>query len=98
MGESASRLHAACRHSAFACCRGALAGAAGWQENRLAKRFPVDLGQPYFLQLMPKTGPDLPAVLRVFPYSFTVDEARDKGLATVAMQLLGKKARVMLRP
>lgn len=75
-----------------------LAGAAGWQENRLAKRFPVDLGQPYFLQLMPKTGPDLPAVLRVFPYSFTVDEARDKGLATVAVQLLGKEARVMLRP
>jgi MFS family permease len=75
-----------------------LAGFAAWQEKRLARRIPIDLGQPYFRQLMPKTGPDLPAVLRVFPYSFTVDEARDNGLATVAKQLLGKKARVMLRP
>jgi hypothetical protein len=75
-----------------------LAVAAGLGEKRLAKRIPVDLEQPYFRQLMPKTGPDLPAVLRVFPYSFTVDEARDSGLATVAKLLLGKKARVMLRP
>ena len=75
-----------------------LAGAAGWREKSLTKRFPIDLGQPYFRQLLPKTGPDLPAVLRVFPYSFTVDEARDKGLATVAKMLLGAKARVMLRP
>jgi Protein of unknown function (DUF2868) len=75
-----------------------LAGFAGWQEKKLSKRFPIDLAQPYFRQLMPKTGPDLPAVLRVFPYSFTVDETRDKGLATVAKMLLGDKARVMLRP
>ena len=75
-----------------------LAGAAGWREKSLTKRFPIDLGQPYFRQLLPKTGPDLPAVLRVFPYSFTLDETRDKGLATVAKMLLGDKARVMLRP
>ena len=75
-----------------------LAAVAGWQENRLSRDFPVDLKQPYFRQLVPMTGSDLPAVLRVFPYSFTLDEVRDKGLATVAMQLLGKKARVMLRP
>ena len=75
-----------------------LAVAAGWREKSLTKRFPIDLGQPYFRQLMPKKGPDLPAVLRVFPYSFTLDETRDKGLATVAKMLLGDKARVMLRP
>ncbi len=75
-----------------------LAGAAVWREKSLVNRFPIDLGQPYFRQLMPKTGPDLPAVLRVFPYSFTVDETRDKGLAAVAKMLLGDQARVMLRP
>jgi hypothetical protein len=37
-------------------------------------------------------------VLRVLPYSFTVDEARDRGLAQVAAMLLGDQARVMLRP
>lgn len=76
----------------------ALAGAARWQENRLSKNFPIDLGQPYFRKLTQKMGPDLPAVLRVFPYSFTIDETRDKGLATVAKLLLGGRARVMLRP
>ena len=75
-----------------------LAGAAVWREKSLTRRFPIDLGQPYFRQLMPKNGPDLPAVLRVFPYSFTLDEARDKGLAAVAKMLLGDKVRVMLRP
>jgi hypothetical protein len=39
-----------------------------------------------------------PGVLRVLPYSFTLDEARDKGLATVAAMLLGEQARLMLRP
>jgi len=34
----------------------------------------------------------------VLPYSFTLDEARDKGLAVVATMLLGEQARVMLRP
>ena len=75
-----------------------LAGLAGRRENRLARHFPVDLKQPYFRQLVPLNGSDAPAVLRVFPYSFTIDEARDEGLAAVAIMLLGKKARVMLRP
>ena len=39
-----------------------------------------------------------PGVLRVLPYSFTLDEARDRGLADVAVMLLGEGARVMLRP
>jgi hypothetical protein len=36
-------------------------------------------------------------VLRVLPYSYTLDEARDRGLWTVAAWLLGEQARVMLR-
>ena len=39
-----------------------------------------------------------PGTLRVLPYSFTVDEARDKGLNALAGQLLGEQARLMLRP
>ena len=76
----------------------ALAGAARWKENSLSRNFPLDLGQPYYRKLAQKIGPDVPAVLRVFPYSFTVDEARDKGLHTVAKLLLGERASVMLRP
>ena len=76
----------------------ALAGAARWKETRLTTHFPVDLGHPYFRKLTQNIGPALPAVLRVFPYSFTVDEARDKGLNTVARLLLGERASVMLRP
>lgn len=75
-----------------------LALAAGWKEKKLATRFPLDLRQPYFRQLTGKIGIATATVLRVFPYSFTVDELRDRGLATVARMLLGEQARVMLRP
>ena len=76
----------------------ALAGAARWKENSLSRNFPLNLGQPYYRKLTQNFGPDVPDVLRVFPYSFTVDEARDKGLNTVAKLLLGERASVMLRP
>ena len=75
-----------------------LALAAGWKERKLAAHFPVDLRQPYFRQISGQIGMDTPTVLRVFPYSFTLDERRDCGLATVAQMLLGDPARVMLRP
>jgi hypothetical protein len=39
-----------------------------------------------------------PTLLRVLPYSFTLDEARDRGLSAVAVQMFGDRARVMLRP
>jgi hypothetical protein len=74
-----------------------LAGVAHWRARRLAANFPLDLEQPYFRQLRGKMGGP-PGVLRVLPYSFTLDEARDKGLANVAAMLLGEQARVMLRP
>jgi hypothetical protein len=74
-----------------------LAGVAHWRTRRLKANFPLDLGQPYFRQLLGQMG-GAPGVLRVLPYSFTVDEGRDKGLATVATMLLGEQARLMLRP
>jgi hypothetical protein len=69
-----------------------------WQEKKWRRDFPLDLGQPYFRKLTDRIGPAMPAVLRVLPYSFTLDEARDAGLAAVARALLGEQARVMLRP
>jgi hypothetical protein len=74
-----------------------LAGVAHWRARRLAANFPLDLEQPYFSQLRGKMGGPA-GVLRVLPYSFTLDEARDKGLATLAAMLLGDQARLMLRP
>jgi hypothetical protein len=76
----------------------ALAGFAHWKARRLVRHFPLDLDQPYFRKLGDHAGVSGPAVLRVLPYSFTVDEARDRGLAQVAAMLLGEQARVMLRP
>lgn len=74
-----------------------LAALAHWRAHRLARSFPLDLEQPYFRQLRAKMG-GAAGVLRVLPYSFTLDEARDKALATLATMLLGEQARLMLRP
>jgi len=68
-----------------------------WRATMLTKNFPLTFEQPYFRQLA-STLSGKPGVLRVLPYSFTVDEARDKGLTTVAAMLLGEHSRVMLRP
>ncbi|MBC7501448.1 MAG: DUF2868 domain-containing protein [Herminiimonas sp.] len=75
-----------------------LAAVAGWRVRRLSRRFPLDLNEPYFRNLTGKLGPAVPAVMRVFPYSFTLDEQRDRNLTVVAQMLLGDQARVMLRP
>jgi hypothetical protein len=64
----------------------------------LAMNFPIDLGQPYFRRLDEQAGMSTPALLRVLPYSFTVDEARQKGLGETALMLYGEQARVLLRP
>jgi hypothetical protein len=75
-----------------------LATVAGLRARRLAHRFPLDLGAPYFRMLADRIGASGPAVLRVMPYSFTIDEARHKGLAAVAAMVLGEQAQLMLRP
>lgn len=74
-----------------------LAGFAHWQAQKLERDFPIDLQQPYFRQFGEAMGA-APGILRVLPYSFTVDEARDRGLNAIAAMLLGEQARVMLRP
>jgi hypothetical protein len=75
-----------------------LAAFAAWRARRLARRFPLELEHPYFRRLADSIGAGTPAVLRVLPYSFTLDEARDRGLWTVAAMALGAQARVLLRP
>jgi hypothetical protein len=75
-----------------------LAIAARWKERKLAENLPLDLGQPYFRKLTGDIDTAKPAVLRVIPYSYMIDEDRDRGLAKVAQMLLGDRARVMLRP
>lgn len=75
-----------------------LALAAHFRARAMAKNFPLDLDQPYFRKLTAQAGANEPGVLRVLPYSFNLDEARDRGLAEVAAMLLGDQARVMLRP
>lgn len=75
-----------------------LAGFAGLRAGRLARRFPLDLEHPYFRKLADSIGAGTPAVLRVLPYSFTLDDARDRGLWAVAAMALGAQARVLLRP
>lgn len=74
-----------CVFAAFAASRAAL----------LQRRFPLDLDQPYFRQLNDAAGGEA-GMLRVLPYSFTVDEARSRGLEAVAAQMLGERARVHL--
>ncbi len=75
-----------------------LAAFAHWRVRRMAARIPLDLEQPYFRNLGTAAGTAAPTVLRVLPYSFTLDEARDRGLAAVAVALLGEQTRLMLRP
>jgi hypothetical protein len=75
-----------------------LAAFAHWRARSLQRRFPLDLKSPYFYALAQRAGAAAAGVLRVFPYSFTVDEARDKALSALANAALGEQTRVMLRP
>lgn len=75
-----------------------MAGIALWRARRLVRHFPLELEHPYFRRLADSIGAGTAAVLRVLPYSFTLDEARDRGLWTVAAMALGAQARVLLRP
>ncbi|NNG25868.1 DUF2868 domain-containing protein [Telluria aromaticivorans] len=75
-----------------------LAAVAAWRARRLSRDFPLDLDQPYYRKLADSIGAGSPALLRVFPYSYTLDEARDRGLWAIAAAALGGQARVQLRP
>lgn len=75
-----------------------LALAYHWRASRLATRFPLDLDHPYFRRLNDSIGVASGGMLRVLPYSFTVDEARHQGLVQIAVMALGEQGRMMLRP
>lgn len=69
-----------------------------WRATLLARRFPLDLDQPYFRKLSDFMGMAQGGMLRVLPYSFAVDEERHRGLGQIAIMLFGEQGRVMLRP
>jgi hypothetical protein len=75
-----------------------LALVANWRAARLSRRFPLDLDQPYFRKLNETIGAGTGGMLRVLPFSFTVDEARHRGLGQIAIMLFGDQGRMMLRP
>ncbi|WP_426342099.1 DUF2868 domain-containing protein [Pseudoduganella sp. S-14] len=63
----------------------------------LRRHFPLDLDHAYYHLLSVAAGGE-PGLLRVLPYSLTVDEARSKGLDILAQTMLGEQARVRLLP
>ena len=65
---------------------------------RLASHFPLALDHLYFRRLNETIGVASGGLLRVLPYSFTVDEARHQGLVQVAVMAFGEQGRMMLRP
>jgi hypothetical protein len=75
-----------------------LALIAAVKARRLARNFPIDLDQPYYRKLADSVGAGTPAVLRVIPYSYTLDEPRDRGLWAIAAAALGGQARAQLLP
>jgi len=75
-----------------------LALAYHWRASRLATHFPLDLDHPYFRRLNETIGVATGGMLRVLPYSFTVDEPRHQGLVQLAIMAFGEQGRMMLRP
>ena len=75
-----------------------LAIVAGLRARHLKRHFPLDLDQPYYRKLADSIGAGTPAVLRVIPYTYTLDEKRDRGLWAIAAASLGGQARVQLLP
>ena len=75
-----------------------LAAIAYAKERRLARRFRIDPAHPYVRDLLGEVGlGSTGAVMRVFPYSFTVDGPRIAGLQALARQQLGAQAQLMLQ-
>lgn len=75
-----------------------LASFAGWRARSLRRRFPLDVNGAYFANLAQAVGTGVNVVLRIIPYSFTVDAARDEGLTRLAKATLGEQARTQLWP
>ncbi|MFC0254622.1 DUF2868 domain-containing protein [Massilia consociata] len=97
-GERWVHLYAATLFLLVVLPRLVLAAFAAVRAGRLKRNFPLDLDQPYYRKLADSIGAGTPALLRVLPYSYTLDEARDRGLWALAAAALGAQARVQLRP
>jgi len=97
-GENAARwihLYAITVGLAVIVPRLVLAAFARWREQRLQRRFPLDIGDPYFRRLLAGFV-TRPARLRVIPYSMTVDETMTSALRAIARRLLGDDADVVV--
>jgi hypothetical protein len=68
-----------------------------WQEQRLSRRFPLALDEPYFRRLLAGFAPHR-AQLRVVPYSYTIDETSLRGLRAATKALLGDDTELAMRP
>jgi len=75
----------------------ALAAVARWREQRLSRRFPLALDEPYFRRLLGGFAPHR-TQLRVVPYSYTIDEASLRGLREATKTLLGDSTDLSMRP
>jgi hypothetical protein len=67
---------------------------AGW----IKRRFPLALNDPYFVRLAAESGAPSIAAVRVLPYSYELDEVRQRGLDAVLRGLFGETVRVIVRP
>ena len=75
-----------------------LAAVAYGKQRRLARRFHADTAHPYVRDVLGAVGLGATGtVLRVFPYSFTVDIQRSEGLQVLARRQLGAQAQVLLQ-
>ena len=75
----------------------ALAAWARWREQRLSRRFPIPLDEPYFRRLLGGFSPER-TQLRVVPYSYTLDESSLRGLRAATRALLGDHSDLAMRP
>jgi len=75
--------------------RAALALLAGGRAGRLARRFPLDLAQPYFRRLLGALD-DRRDVLRVIPFSLTLGPRQRDGLERIAHHLWGERSTIRL--
>ena len=75
--------------------RAILAWIAGRRAGRLARRFPLDLAQPYFRRLLGALD-DRRDVLRVIPFSLTLGPRQRDGLERIVHHLWGERSAIRL--
>jgi hypothetical protein len=99
-GENAARwihLYAVAMFTVVILPRLALAWTARMREERLIERFPLSLEEPYFRRILAGWGQG-PVRLRVWPYSYTLDEAATRGLRAIARRVFGDTTELIMMP